>query len=152
MAKMVNLPFTHCLCVLFFLLWSSQTLSEVYRWTDQNGRTHFGDRPPEQGVAKDISDTLDKINISSDYSTPEMMLRHAQDRDAERQKRLELWQEKQKNTPTQSERCSKARKQLEIIKGPVVFIDDNGKDLKISEATRKQRVSDLEKLIQKHCQ
>ncbi len=26
----------------------------VYKWTDADGRTHFGDRPPEEVVAQEI--------------------------------------------------------------------------------------------------
>lgn len=135
---------------LLYLL-ASHTLAEVYQWTDENGRTHFGDRPPKQVDSKNISERLDKINITSDYSSPELMLRHEQRKDAEREKRLEEWQEKTKNRPSQSEKCDKARQHLKTITGPVVFVDENGKDLKISEKTRKQRVQELDSMIRKHC-
>jgi predicted secreted Zn-dependent protease len=29
-------------------------LSEVYRWTDENGKVHYGDRPPEEAKAKSV--------------------------------------------------------------------------------------------------
>lgn len=140
------------LSTLLLYLCFSHTQAEVYQWTDANGRTHFGDRPPEKIDSKDISETLDKINITSDYSSPELMLRHEQRKDDEREKRLKEWQEKQKSRPSQSEKCAKARQHLKTITGRVVFVDENGKDLKISEESRKQRVQKLDSIIRKYCQ
>ncbi|UZE94809.1 DUF4124 domain-containing protein [Alkalimarinus alittae] len=139
-------------CLSLLLLLSTHVLSEVYQWTDQNGRIHFGDRPPEKTASKNISEKLDKINITSDYSSPDMMLRHEQSKDTERQQRIDEWKEKQKNKPSKAEKCQEVRQQLNVIKGPVVFVDDNGKDLKVSEETRKKSVQKLESIIRKHCQ
>lgn len=140
------------LCAVILYLFSSYTLSEVYQWTDESGRTHFGDRPPEKTSSENISEKLNKINITGDYSSPELMLRHQKNKDAEAKKRREEWQEKQKNRPSQLEKCEKARQLLNTITGPVVFVDENGKDLKISEETRKQRANVLKDTIRKHCQ
>jgi len=140
------------LCAVFLYLLTSHALSEVYQWTDKSGRTHFGDRPPEKASSENISERLNQINITSDYSSPELMLLHQQNKDAEAKKRREAWQEKQKNSPTQDEKCQKARQHLNTITGPVVFVDEHGNDLKISEETRKQRVKILKDTIRKHCQ
>ncbi len=131
---------------------SSPALSEVYQWTDKQGRTHFGDRPPEKMESKDISEKLDRINITSDYSSPDIMLRHEQRKDAEKKKQIDDWKGSQKNRPSLNDWCEGARQQLKIIKGRVVFVDEHGKDLNISEATRKQRVQSLETSIRRNCQ
>ena len=43
--------------VTAFMTWAPDTLAEdeVYRWVDNNGVVHFGDRPPEDGVAESVS-------------------------------------------------------------------------------------------------
>ena len=46
------------LCAVFLYLLTSYALSEVYQWTDKNGRTHFGDRPPEKVNSENISEKL----------------------------------------------------------------------------------------------
>jgi hypothetical protein len=40
-----------------FLTWAPDALAEdeIYRWVDENGAVHFGDRPPENGAAESIS-------------------------------------------------------------------------------------------------
>jgi transcriptional regulator with PAS, ATPase and Fis domain len=125
--------------------------SEIYQWTDDKGQTHFSDRAPSKITAKKISNQMDKINITSDLSSPEMMLRHEQAKDAEREKRYQYWQEQQENKPTKDEKCKELKQLLKIVKGRVVFVDEQGKDLKISEKLRQQRAIELEDSIRKHC-
>jgi len=40
-----------------FLIWVPDTLAEdeIYRWVDKDGVVHFGNRPPENGVAESVS-------------------------------------------------------------------------------------------------
>lgn len=140
-----------CLCISFLILLPLPALSEVYQWTDKHGRTHFGDRPPQEVDSKDISKKLDRINITSDYNSPDMMLRHEKSKDAERQKLIDDWKERRKNHVSMPDRCKAARQHLTAIKGRVVFVDDNGKEVKVSEEMRKQRVKRLEQWVQKYC-
>lgn len=35
------------MCWLLVLLWAGSAQSEIYRWTDDQGRVHFGDRRPD---------------------------------------------------------------------------------------------------------
>ena len=138
--------------LLISLSFSINAWSEIYQWTDENGQTHFGDRAPSQTVAKEISSQVDQINITSELSSPEMMLRHEQAKDAEREQHYKDWQEQQENKPDKSEKCKELKELLQIVKGRVVFVDEQGKDLKISETVRKQRASELEDGIRQYCQ
>jgi Domain of unknown function (DUF4124) len=45
MRNKISFVSTIILTILFFL--SFPIHSEVYKWTDENGKTHFGDKPPE---------------------------------------------------------------------------------------------------------
>tara|TARA_R110001592_G_scaffold336019_1_gene621143 strand:- start:49965 stop:50213 length:249 start_codon:yes stop_codon:yes gene_type:complete len=69
---------------LLIFIWfiSIDTKSEIYQWVDENGHTHFGDRAPQTSTVKEISKQVNHINISSDLSSPEMILRHQQAIDA----------------------------------------------------------------------
>lgn len=40
------------------LLNSVSSFGEVYKWTDKQGRVHYGDKPPAHTQAEDLSDTL----------------------------------------------------------------------------------------------
>lgn len=137
---------------LFFIFMSTQAVSDVFKWTDEHGQIHFSDRAPHEVQADNISNKLKQVNITGDLSSPEMMLRHEQAKDANREARYSEQQERLHNQPSQSERCAEAKKHLKLLKGRVVFVDENGKDLKISEETRKLRASQLENDIRQHCQ
>jgi hypothetical protein len=143
-------PLKYLLLVSLFSCLSSNSWSEIYQWTDENGQTHFGDRAPNTS-AKEISKQVNQINITRNLSSPEMMLRHEQAKDAERKKQYEQWQEKIDNQPSKDEKCEEFKKLLNIVKGRVVFVDEHGKDLNVTETERRKRARQLEDAIRKHC-
>ncbi len=42
------------MAVLLLLLWQTAQ-SGVYRWTDENGKVHFGDRPPQEQETEQVA-------------------------------------------------------------------------------------------------
>jgi hypothetical protein len=126
--------------------------AEIFQWTDEKGQTHFSDRAPHQIPANNISNQLKRINITSDLSSPEMMLRHEQAKDAEREAQYKEQQERYNNKSAISERCKEVKKRLRLVKGRVIFVDKQGKDLKVSEESRKKRAIHLENEVREHCQ
>ena len=47
--------------LLSLFLYSFSLSAEVYKWTDENGRTHFGDQPP----LNQLSESIDLGEIST---------------------------------------------------------------------------------------
>lgn len=138
--------------IICLSLFSSRTvLAEIYQWTDDQGHTHFGDRPPQQHKSTEISGQLESINISKELSSPEMMLKHEQIKDQERQGQFDAQQAKQGLDRSQSDACREAREMLRKLKGRVVFLDQQGREMKVSEAERKQRARKMETAVSKHC-
>lgn len=41
--------------VLILLLLSASTIAEVYKWTDENGRVHYGDNPVKGVAAQEVT-------------------------------------------------------------------------------------------------
>ena len=138
--------------IVLLLLCSTFTIqAELYKWIDEKGVTHYSDKAPAHLKADDISTRLNKLNISSPLSSPELMLRQAEQKDEERKQHYATQQAERSKVPTKEEACQKARRYLMSIKGRVVFVDEQGKEVKVSEAERKQRVSKLEAEIQQNC-
>ncbi len=81
-----------------------------------------------------------------------MMLRHEQAKDAEREAQYKEQQERYNNKSAISERCKEVKKRLRLVKGRVIFVDEQGKDLKVSEEARKKRAIHLENEVREHCQ
>lgn len=139
------------LSTLFASLLSLCTQAEIYKWTDENGKVHFGDRPPSSSGASNISHSVKDINISTDLSSPEMM-RDVQNESREKQekKRREAYEQKEKQASLK-EYCEQARLRLWQVQGPVVFLDENGKALKATEKERQQREKKLLQEIKQKC-
>lgn len=132
------------------LITSLTAHAEIYQWTDEHGQTHFGDRAPNTS-AKDISNQVNQINIASDLSSPEMMLQQAKEKEKIRAQQQDKQSEKA-DKKAHMERCKEMKKALRTVNRPVIFVDQNGKDMKWSESQRKLYASDLQKKINQDCQ
>jgi len=133
------------------LLHCSNAWSEVYQWKDENGQIHFGDRAPAGKTSENISKSLDRINISTDLSSPELMLKQAEQKEARQTKKRQKLIEQQKKLPSLSEACMSARRYLSTIEGRVIFTDKHGKEVKVSEQERKNEVLKVKKIIRQKC-
>ena len=133
------------------LMYCSNAWSEVYQWKDAKGQMHFGDRAPIGKHSDNISSRLDKINLSTDLSSPELMLKHAEQKEARQNEKRQKLIEQRKNMPSLSEACMNARNYLSKIEGRVVFTDEHGKEVKVSEQERKNKVLKVKKIIRQKC-
>ena len=62
----INKPFKYfSLSVLLLLFVAIPATAQIYKWTDENGQTHFGDRSPESRAADDIADKINSLTTVS---------------------------------------------------------------------------------------
>ena len=119
-----------------FTVWAPQSAAgeEIYRWVDDNGIVHFGDRPPEQADVETISIPQSKVQPSANQE-------EAQDPQPNlaqqlREERAEARRKREANAEITAESCAKAREvvsQLEPMTrvmvthedGTVTRMDDN---------------------------
>ncbi|MGB1110485.1 MAG: DUF4124 domain-containing protein [Gammaproteobacteria bacterium] len=50
----MNKPLAACLITLVFVLAPAAIHAQIYKWTDEQGRVHFGDRPPADQATSEI--------------------------------------------------------------------------------------------------
>lgn len=129
------------------VLFSSSVHAEVFRWTDANGKVHFGDQKPK-ATAENITEKVKKTNVdtsTSEHKKLETLFRKENDADREYQQ--------QKAQPNQEllQQCAEAKEYLNKINGRVQFLDDNGKPIHISETERQQRVKEWQQIIKDTC-
>lgn len=141
-----------CTACLSLALFSSLSSAEVYKWVDEHGKVHFGDRPPNRDSAEEISNTLQELNVSTDYSSPEMIQRMEQQQ-REQQKQAYQRQAKQiKSYESEVQNwCREAKTRLHNLQGRVRFYDEAGNDVYVSESERKEREASLKAEIEKNC-
>ncbi len=137
------------LLILFF--GATASWAEVYKWKDAQGRVHFGDRPPETRQAENITEDTQKVNISTDLSSPKMIENLERGREQAKRQSYQAYKKQVNRQPSLDSRCRVAKARLDKMQGRVIFYDGKGKALKVSEKERQKMALKLEKDISQHC-
>ena len=138
--------------------------SEVYRWVDEAGNVHYGDKPvgnsaTELNINKSNKDTLNtRIEEGANEAGEELS------RDEKRQKLLDAMQEDRternkirkleaKKKKELNARCARARDKLRNLKraSGVYNLDKNGERVYVSKEKRMKGEASFKKSIKKHC-
>ncbi len=141
---------TKLLTSLALIVACQVSTADVYRWTDENGKVHFGDRPPPATETKAIDTPIVNSDSSARLNRPlTKMLDQERQAQADKQKQRQAKQAESKKR--QQALCQKARKKLKTFKGRVAFVKKDGSEVKVSENERRKLASNLEKQIRKNC-
>jgi len=131
---------------------STNVYSEVYRWVDEQGNIHFGDKAHANKQAQDITQDTRLKNLD-----------HSADRTRQSLKQIELRQQAQSTESQQRQSqqhsnskqlnkvCSEAKQRLRVLQGRVYFVDDNGQEVKVTEKELQQQADALKKQIKQYC-
>ncbi|PAV24692.1 uncharacterized protein DUF4124 [Tamilnaduibacter salinus] len=119
---------------LTLCLFPTLAAAEVYQWTDENGRTHFGDRPPQSQSSKSVSiNTAEPVGTDRDRQEKlnQFLEERREAREAEREERRQAEAEAAK----QAKRCKKLSGYIKHQKSVSRFyrITENGEREYLSE-------------------
>ncbi len=134
------------LCCLLFLS-CINTSAEVYRWTDANGKVHFGDKKPKSS-AEDITEKVKQTNVdtsTAEHQKLETIFRKENEADREYKRQQAI------PDPELLQWCKEMRKYLKDISGLVQFLDEDGKPMKVTMEERDQKVAETQALIKNRC-
>jgi hypothetical protein len=115
--------------------WLSASASDVYRWVDEKGVSHYSDKPPADGK-------FERVNVRAGGATA---VAPSPEADA---------QASPKDDPAlaRTERCRSARTNLAALRsGLEVSIEDNGKTRALSENERLEYADRNERIIALDC-
>lgn len=119
---------------------------EVYRWVDENGVVHFGDRAPEQGDAEKVAiQPSSGVHVAPDSEPAAPYAEQKSAAQQRRDERAEVNQENQVRAEVTSEICTQARNVVAQLEpsprvnvthedGTVTRMDDNDRLEKLGEA------------------
>lgn len=133
------------------LLLSLPVCAEVYRWTDANGKVHFGDKKPD-AKAENITEKVKTTNVdtsTSEHQKLESLFRKENNADREYQQQQK--QQEAKQEYAKSKRCADAQQYLNTISGPVQFLDKDGKPVRVTELERQERVKHWKEIVKESC-
>ena len=129
------------------------TQAEVYKWTDAQGRVHFGDKPTDNKVKAQEVEVRD-YKPGNDEAVREIYERRDRLRDAgeagtKDAQSTEAQQRRQADA--RAELCKTERERLVRISGRVEFYDKQGKPVKVTEQERAERQRKQEAWLREHC-
>lgn len=123
---------------------------DIYRWTDAQGRVHYGDQPPP-GDAQKITEPPPPSPLSPDEVNAKLEAIRAQRKAAAEESALAK-EAKAKIAAEQKQRaaeCTAARRQSDSMAAAQRIRDQDGHWYTGDERVQKMR--DLEAAIRKHC-
>lgn len=127
--------------------------ADIYQWTDENGKVHFGDRPPRGQQAQNISKSANKVNVDSSGAEREKLGNIFAPLTPEE----EAYQKQQSQTDANQQaalkqNCNEAQQELKFFKTKRFYwVDEAGNTKNATEAERQAKIKELTDLITKYC-
>ena len=141
---------TACFCLLI----QSPSLAGVYKWLDENGQVHYGERP--------MNADAERIKIRQNETTKPRIAKKAEDEDGKNpdgkddKKTAEKAPEPVEPTIPKKEKrklCAQAKSDIASIssRGRMREINKKGEYNYLSEKQRQQRLSAAKKKLREYC-
>lgn len=117
--------------------------AEVYKWVDENGKVHFGDRAPAEKKVEAMDEKLNKVNIDHGSSNTAVSSAVVSTEKTQDEKNLEAKKKKELEKAI-GERCKKWEKDIAAIargdRG--IFLDENGNEEIVLERDRGKKLEE----------
>ncbi|MFN0159875.1 MAG: DUF4124 domain-containing protein [Burkholderiales bacterium] len=136
------------------LLAVTPVAAQVYKWVDEKGRTHYGERPPASGKSKEmpIREAAPKSDRAAGAATPSVKDQET----AFRQRQVKREEEEAKaakDTAVRERQCKSARGDLADlqVQRRVFTRNDRGEREFMSDTERESRVAQLQSEVNRFC-
>ncbi len=139
------------ICVLWALALAAS--AQVYKWVDEKGTTHYGERPPQGKKAQEVEQRLANPALAPGKAVQP----NWKDKDLEfRSRRIETEQAEAKQTQQEAanrQACNQARDSLAQMKSArrLYRLDEKGERVYESDEARQASVAQLEALVAQRC-
>ena len=141
------------LAVALATLAFAATAQQIYKWTDKDGRVHYGEKPPEDVKSNEV-----KVQTGGSGAPTE-------DAQSWKQKEVEFQKRKQerdkvdhaagdadKAAERRKKLCENARGELQFVSSGVLYENnDKGERVYLTEAQRAQRIERAKQKIAANC-
>ena len=140
------------LIALLLIAAAPAATAEIYRWTDADGVTHFGERPP-------LESTADRVTVTGVNADPRAvqelddLKRAVDDARAERQQRTAERRERAEAAKHRREQCQSARAHRERLLNVnrLYQVNDDGQRERVGEDARRTDLQRIDKAIADLC-
>ena len=144
-----------CRLLITALLLSLATTASsggMYQWTDEQGNTHFSDRPPPEGQAEERSlRAPDNISGPEGRAAGERTLRMLRHKDEEQARDPRREQAREAQQRQRERECREARERAGRLEGRVQYVDNEGNRREVSRERVRRDRRELQEWIRKNC-
>jgi hypothetical protein len=137
------------------MLWCLVAEAEVYRWTDEQGRVHFSDRPlDENSQSMEIAPSATHKNLSREQSERERKRRRLLDVYRMDRAQKQAKQAKEQHDRAERQRnCIQARRRYARFNraGGIYETDERGERVYLEKEQRARFIDDLQQQIDRWC-
>lgn len=142
--------------VMALTLGSGAMASEIYKWTDDNGDIHYGDRPSGVATEQVLAMTYNRTNSGSVQKRVKARVDATTARDDARAEEAASEQEAAENAAIAAERerkCERSRTRLEtyLQSRRLYRTDDNGERVYLDDEQRLEARGKAEQQVSEFC-
>lgn len=126
---------------------------EVYKWIDDDGTVHYGQKPPAGQQAETVK-PQSSVDTEAARESFRQRQEELQSRDEQRAEKKKTEAEEEKKAAARKERCQAAKRALEQMQtqNRIQYINDEGERAYMSEEQRQEREKQAREMKEKHCQ
>lgn len=127
--------------------------SGVYKWTDDDGRVHFGDRAPRDHDAEAVRIFPPPKGLGSAFPKPWQAGQPDWSADEQKAVREEEKRAAEREEDERKRRCQEARRRLAVLEldRPVYFVDAKGNEVFVEDDDRAAEIKRLKKVAADDC-
>lgn len=128
----------------------------IYKWVDENGTVHYGERPPEGVEAEPVSVSSPKVGTSQPnetYTDPGAAAQRRAREAEEQQQQIDLIAEQQGEAARIAAACESHRKRLEeLVPRPKILLqNEDGTSRMLGDEERLQMIEESRQFIEEYC-
>lgn len=139
------------LAVLLVAAPAMSSAASVYKWTDENGVTHFGDRQPTGQQAESVSIRTGKPSESNRQS-PQEQVEALEEQEAKEAERKEESAAEEARRKQREANCATARSNLSVLKrNSRIRIEEEGEQRYLSEEEIEEQRLKFEEIAKENC-
>ena len=127
--------------------------ASVYKWTDENGVTHFGDRQPVGSKAEQVNVRSGTSSAASDNRpTPQEQLENVEERQAAAEEQRKETAAEEARRKQREANCATARSNLEIIASNArIRVEEDGEQRYLSPEEIAEKRAEFEEIAAENC-
>jgi len=126
--------------------------AQVYKWVDENGVTHYGERPPQDRKAQTVETKPATAPDASPAAAPDWQEKNL-DFQKRRIERAQQAEREQQEAQEKQKRCNVARDDLQHMQTSRLLYDlnDKGERVFLDDAGRNAAIENVRRRVEKFC-